>query len=86
MRQSKTCGEPLTPYSDTGGTEANAETVKGFASVIAQQAARVAELEAGINELLDSGSFYRSAFEFDFSIDGEEIGAKLKALAGRKEG
>jgi hypothetical protein len=48
--------------------------------------ARVAELEAGINELLDSGRFYRSAFEFDFSIDGEEIGAKLNALAGRKEG
>lgn len=39
---------PLTPYSDTGGTEANAETVKGFASVIAQQAARVAELEAAV--------------------------------------
>lgn len=85
MRQSKTCGEPCAVCD--GCLEAHdAETVKGFASVIAQQAARVAELEAGINELLDSGSFYRSALEFDFSIDGEEIGAKLKALAGRKEG
>jgi hypothetical protein len=47
MRQSKTCGEPCAVCD--GCLEAHdAETVKGFASVIAQQAARVDWLEANI--------------------------------------
>jgi hypothetical protein len=81
---------PLTPYSDTGGTEANAETVKGFASVIAQQAARVAELEDALLEI-DKWQTGENNIEDDEDWEADEVLRRRvraivkQALAGRKE-
>lgn len=90
MRQSKTCGEPCAVCD--GCLEAHdAETVKGFASVIAQQAARVAELEDALLEI-DKWQTGENNIEDDEDWEADEVLRRRvraivkQALAGRKDG
>lgn len=90
MRQSKTCGEPCAVCD--GCLEAHdAETVKGFASVIAQQAARVADLEEALLEI-DDWLTGKNNIEDDEEWEADEVlrrrvrAVVKQALAGRKDG
>ena len=76
MRQSKTCGEPCAVCD--GCLEAHdAEIVRGFASVIARQEARITELGSVMRGILAEEDPDGRRVRFDEA---------RKALAGRKEG
>jgi hypothetical protein len=41
------------------------------------------EAIALINEINDRGTFYYSAIELDFKVDGEELGERVKAFLNK---